>query len=305
MFFAAIAPLPLRAATHILRLPAAQTLPGGRRVPARRHRRRFLGTSCVLRSLRGPCPPLRCGTGRSALFVRTKSPVRGTGSPHSRWSRTVTGQAGPRPRRGTARGFTTDIRAGLSALSSAVLPSSRQTRRGTLQGFATNEKFVSPTSMRPAGRRAGRPSACPPCRSPALRRQARLRSRPLPPRSCRCSAPEPVISTRQTALGPHFASLRALWHRQTRRRRTHLPHNSCACETARHHRLDGDFTPRLLALNQAKFPAQKKERSMYINKGQRLTPLSYRLCESWVLLPPSYCPAQDFQQVNRSTNCCE
>ena len=66
--------------------------------------------------------------------------MRGTGSPHSRWSRTVTGQAGPRPRRGTARGFATDIRAGLPALSSAALPSSRQTRRGTLQGFATNEK---------------------------------------------------------------------------------------------------------------------------------------------------------------------
>ena len=41
------------------------------------------------------------------------SPVRGTVSPHSRWSRTVTGQAGPRPRRGTARGCVTDIRAGL------------------------------------------------------------------------------------------------------------------------------------------------------------------------------------------------
>ena len=113
MFFAAFAPLPLRAATHILCLPAAQTLPGDRRVPARRHRRQILGTSCVLRSLRGPCPPLRCGTGRSALSVRTKSPVRGTGSPHSRRLRTVTGQAGPRPRRGTARGFATDIRAGL------------------------------------------------------------------------------------------------------------------------------------------------------------------------------------------------
>lgn len=108
---------------------------------------------------------------------------------------------------------------------------------GDIAGLRHERKTSdSPTSMRPAGRRAGRPSACPPCRSPALRRQDRIRSRPLPPRSCRCSAPEPGIPTRQTAFGPHFASLRALWHRQTRRRRTHLPHNSCACETARHHR---------------------------------------------------------------------
>ena len=186
----------------------------------------------------------------------------------------MTGRAGPRPRRGTASECATDIRAGLppcrplSFADAHFAPVKPPDPSGDIAGLRHERKTSdSPTAMRPAGRRARRPSAshtgCP-----------SLSASGSPKSPVRAAAKAVQPSTHRSRPPPAHTSLRSVPCGTGRHAGAAQGPRHClrARETVRHHRLDGDFTPRLLCLYRPVFPARTGANeysfTLYLGQGR-------------------------------------